>query len=435
VQEYPVSDKKVYVTDESSGNQLDLPVVVGTEGEPTLDIKSLPSTLGYFTYDPGFAATAACTSKITFIDGGKGILRYRGYPIEQLAERSTFVEVSYLLLYGELPTETQLNQFRDELTYHTMVNEQLNHFISGFHYDAHPMAMMAGVVGSLAAFYHNRLDMENPEHRILSAKRMIAKMPTIAAACYRHHMGWPTAYPRNSLRFCERFLHMMFSVPTEDYEVSEVAAKALDLLFILHADHEQNASTSTVRLVGSTGANPYACVAAGISALWGPAHGGANEAVLEMLDEIGDISNVPKYIKRAKDKSDPFRLMGFGHRVYKNYDPRATIIRAACYEVLDELGKDDPMMDLAMELERIALEDDYFVEKKLYPNVDFYSGIIYKALGIPVSMFTVMFAIARTVGWVSQWLEQCETPTKIGRPRQVYAGPVERRYRALHRRG
>lgn len=430
-----MSDKKVYVTDESSGNQLDLPVVVGTEGEPTLDIKSLPSTLGYFTYDPGFAATAACTSKITFIDGGKGILRYRGYPIEQLAERSTFVEVSYLLLYGELPTETQLNQFRDELTYHTMVNKQLNHFISGFHYDAHPMAMMAGVVGSLAAFYHNRLDMENPEHRILSAKRMIAKMPTIAAACYRHHMGWPTAYPRNSLRFCERFLHMMFSVPTEDYEVSEVAAKALDLLFILHADHEQNASTSTVRLVGSTGANPYACVAAGISALWGPAHGGANEAVLEMLDEIGDISNVPKYIKRAKDKSDPFRLMGFGHRVYKNYDPRATIIRAACYEVLDELGKDDPMMDLAMELERTTLEDDYFVEKKLYPNVDFYSGIIYKALGIPVSMFTVMFAIARTVGWVSQWLEQCETPTKIGRPRQVYAGPVERRYRALHRRG
>ncbi|NCF62146.1 MAG: citrate synthase, partial [Gammaproteobacteria bacterium] len=351
-----------------------------------------------------------------------------------LAERSTFVEVSYLLLYGELPTETQLNHFRDELTYHTMVNEQLNHFISGFHYDAHPMAMMAGVVGSLAAFYHNRLDMENPEHRILSAKRMIAKMPTIAAACYRHHMGWPVGYPQNSLRFCERFLHMMFSVPAETYEVSEVAAKALDLLFILHADHEQNASTSTVRLVGSTGANPYACVAAGISALWGPAHGGANEAVLEMLDEIGDISNVPKYVKRAKDKSDPFRLMGFGHRVYKNYDPRATIIRAACYEVLDELGKDDPMMDLAMELERIALEDDYFVEKKLYPNVDFYSGIIYKALGIPVSMFTVMFAIARTVGWVSQWLEQCETPTKIGRPRQVYAGPVERRYRALHRR-
>ena len=426
---------KVLVTDESSGKQLELPVVSGTEGEPTLDIKSLPSELGYFTYDPGFAATAACTSKITFIDGGKGILRYRGYPIEQLAERSTFVEVAYTLLHGELPTEVQLDRFRNELTYHTMVHERLNTFISGFHYDAHPMAMMAGVVGSLAAFYHDKLDMEDPDQRMLAAKRMIAKMPTIAAACYRHHMGWPAAYPQNRLRFTERFLHMMFSVPSEEYEVSETAVRALDLLFILHADHEQNASTSTVRLVGSTGANPYACVAAGISALWGPAHGGANEAVLAMLDQIGDISQVPQFIKRAKDKNDPFRLMGFGHRVYKNYDPRATIIRAACHEVLDELGKDDPMMDLAMELERIALEDEYFIEKKLYPNVDFYSGIIYKALGIPVSMFTVMFAIARTVGWVSQWLEQSETPTKIGRPRQVYAGPKERKYRALHRRG
>jgi citrate synthase len=430
-----VSQKPLTLTDTASGTSLELPVVSGTEGEPTLDIKAVPSTLGYFTYDPGFAATASCTSKITFIDGTKGILRYRGYPIEQLAERSTFVEVAYLLLHGELPTQDELDHFRAELTYHTMVHEQLYTFISGFHYDAHPMAMMAGVVGSLAAFYHNRLDMNNPEQRLLSAKRMIAKMPTIAAACYRHHTGWPVAYPQNSLRFCERFLQMMFSVPSERYEVSEVSAKALDLLFILHADHEQNASTSTVRLVGSTGANPYACVAAGISALWGPAHGGANEAVLEMLSEIGDISNVPKFVERAKDKNDPFRLMGFGHRVYKNYDPRAAIIRAACYEVLDELGKDDPMMDLAMELERIALEDDYFIEKKLYPNVDFYSGIIYKALGIPISMFTVMFAIARTVGWVSQWLEQCETPTKIGRPRQVYAGPRERKYRALHRRG
>jgi citrate synthase len=429
-----VTDKKVLVTDESTGKQLEMPVIQGTEGEPTLDIKSLPSELGYFTYDPGFSATAACTSKITFIDGGKGILRYRGYPIEQLAERSTFVETAYLLLHGDLPGEQSLNQFRDELTYHTMVHEQLNTFISGFHYDAHPMAMMAGVVGSLAAFYHNRLDMKNPEHRMLSAKRMIAKMPTIAAACYRHHMGWPVSYPQNSLPFCERFLNMMFSVPSEPYQVSPVAAKALDLLFILHADHEQNASTSTVRLVGSTGANPYACVAAGISALWGPAHGGANEAVLAMLTEIGTKDNVHKFVKRAKDKSDPFRLMGFGHRVYKNYDPRATIIRAACYEVLEELGKDDPMMDLAMELERIALEDEYFIEKKLYPNVDFYSGIIYRALGIPVSMFTVMFAIARTVGWVSQWLEQCEEPTKIGRPRQVYAGQIEREYQALMER-
>jgi len=434
-QEIPVARKKVLVTDESSGKSLELPVIAGTEGEPTLDIKALPGELGYFTYDPGFAATAACTSKITFIDGGKGILRYRGYPIEQLAERSTFVEVAYLLLHGELPTEDQLNGFRSELTYHTMVHERLNTFISGFHYDAHPMAMMAGVVGSLAAFYHDRLDMNDPAQRMLSAKRMIAKMPTIAAACYRHHMGWPAAYPQNRLRFTERFLHMMFSVPSEEYVVSESAARALDLLFILHADHEQNASTSTVRLVGSTGANPYACVAAGISALWGPAHGGANEAVLAMLSEIGHTSRVPEFIRRAKDKDDPFRLMGFGHRVYKNYDPRATIIRKACHEVLDELGKDDPMMDLAMELERIALEDEYFIEKKLYPNVDFYSGIIYKALGIPVSMFTVMFAIARTVGWVSQWLEQSENPTKIGRPRQVYNGPKERKYRALHRRG
>ncbi|MFC1795986.1 citrate synthase [Pseudomonadota bacterium] len=419
---------RVYVTDESSGKELDLPVIAGTEGEPTLEIKTLPSTLGYFTYDPGFTATASCTSNITFIDGGKGILRYRGYPIEQLAEKSTFLEVAYLLLNGELPREDELQKFRGEITYHTMVHEQLNHFISGFQYDAHPMAMMAGVVGSLAAFYHNRMDMENPEHRMVAAHRMIAKMPTIAAACYRHHMGWPSAYPRNSLRYCERFLHMMFSVPSEEYQVSEVSARVLDLLFILHADHEQNASTSTVRLVGSTGANPYACVAAGISALWGPAHGGANEAVLNMFGEIGDISNVPKFVKRAKDKSDPFRLMGFGHRVYKNHDPRATIIRQACYEVLEELGIDDPMMDMALELERIALEDEYFIEKKLYPNVDFYSGIIYRALGIPVSMFTVMFAIARTVGWVAQWLEQCETPTKIGRPRQVYNGPVERKY-------
>jgi len=429
-----MSDQRVIITDESSGKSLELPVISGTEGEPTLQIKALPSTLGYFTYDPGFTATASCTSKITFIDGGKGILRYRGYPIEQLAEKSTFLEVAYLLLSGELPTNSELEEFQTDITYHTMIHEKLNTFISGFHYDAHPMAMMAGVVGSLSAFYHDKMDMNNPEHRMLAAKRMIAKMPTIAAACYRHHMGWPTSYPKNTLNYTESFLDMMFSVPTEKYEVSPVAAKVFDLLFILHADHEQNASTSTVRLVGSTGANPYASVAAGISALWGPAHGGANEAVLTMLAEIGDISNVGKYIDRAKDKNDPFRLMGFGHRVYKNYDPRASIIRKAAYEVLDELGTTDPMMDLAMELERIALEDDYFVSKKLYPNVDFYSGIIYKALGIPISMFTVMFAIARTVGWVSQWLEQEETPTPIGRPRQVYAGPVERDYTSIESR-
>jgi len=423
-----MSDQRVIVTDEGSGESLELPVIRGTEGEPCLSIKALPSTLGYFTYDPGFTATASCTSKITFIDGGKGILRYRGYPIEQLAGKSTFLEVAYLLLEGELPTSDEFADFEKDITYHTMIHERLSTFISGFHYDAHPMAMMAGVVGSLAAFYHDKMDMKNPEHRMLAAKRMIAKMPTIAAACYRHHMGWPSAYPKNSLNYTENFLDMMFSVPTEKYEVSKVAAKAFDLLFILHADHEQNASTSTVRLVGSTGANPYASVAAGISALWGPAHGGANEAVLTMLDEIGDVSRVGMYIDKAKDKNDPFRLMGFGHRVYKNFDPRATIIRKAAYEVLEELGNDDPLLSLAMELERIALEDEYFISKKLYPNVDFYSGIIYKALGIPTSMFTVMFAIARTVGWVSQWLEQEEVGTPIGRPRQVYAGQAARDY-------
>jgi len=423
-----MSDNRVIITDESNGKSLELPVLRGTEGEPTLNIKALPSTLGYFTYDPGFTATASCTSKITFIDGGKGILRYRGYPIEQLAEKSTFLEVAYLLLNGELPNVKECEKFEMDIRYHTMIHERLNTFISGFHYDAHPMAMMAGVVGSLAAFYHDKLDMKNPEHRMLAAQRMIAKMPTIAAACYRHHMGWPTAYPKNSLNYTERFLDMMFSVPAEPYKVSQVAARAFDLLFILHADHEQNASTSTVRLVGSTGANPYASVAAGISALWGPAHGGANEAVLNMLYEIRDVSRVGIYIDKAKDKDDPFRLMGFGHRVYKNYDPRATIIRKAAYEVLEEIGSKDPLLSLAMELERIALEDDYFVEKKLYPNVDFYSGIIYKALGIPTSMFTVMFAIARTVGWVSQWLEQEDVGTPIGRPRQIYAGEGARDY-------
>jgi citrate synthase len=433
--EKSVPENSVRITDEATGKELRLPVIAGTEGEPTLEIKKLPSELGYFTYDPGFTATASCSSDITFIDGGKGILRYRGYPIEQLAGRSTFLEVAFLLLFGDLPNQEQMEKFRNDITYHTMVHERLSTFISGFHYDAHPMAMMAGVVGSLAAFYHDKMDMDNPDHRLNAALRMIAKIPTIAAACFRHHVGWPAVYPKNSLRFPERFLHMMFSVPAEEYEVNPVAAKALDLLFILHADHEQNASTSTVRLVGSTGANPYACVAAGISALWGPAHGGANEAVLAMLDEIGDVSKVQHFIKRAKDKSDPFRLMGFGHRVYKNYDPRASIIREACHEVLEEMGVDDPMMDLAMELERIALEDEYFVDKKLYPNVDFYSGIIYKAMGFPISMFTVLFAIARTVGWVSQWLEQAETPTKIGRPRQVYTGEQARDYVPLDERG
>jgi citrate synthase len=427
-------EKNVILTDESSGKSVALPVIRGTEGEPTLDIKAVPGELGYFTFDPGYAATASCTSKITFIDGNQGILRYRGYPIEQLAEHSNFQEVAFLLLYGELPTRTQYEEFLHDITHHSMVHEKLNTFISGFHYDAHPMAMMAGVVGSLAAFYHGNFDMRDQNQRVLAAKRMIAKMPTIAAACFRHHRGWPVAYPRNSLDYSERFLDMMFSVPAETYEVNPVSARALDLLFILHADHEQNASTSTVRLVGSTGANPYACVSAGISALWGPAHGGANEMVLRMLEEIGHVSRVPEFVARAKDRDDPFRLMGFGHRVYKNYDPRASIIRKAAYEVLEELGLSDPQLDLAMELERIALEDEFFIERKLYPNVDFYSGIIYKALGIPVDMFTVMFAIARTVGWVSQWVEQSAAPTKIGRPRQVYAGEREREYLSIERR-
>ena len=429
-----MTERKLTLTDHESGKSLDLPVVAGTEGDPTLDISGLHPELGHFTYDPGYGATASCKSDITYIDGNAGILRYRGYPIEQLAENSSFLEVAYLLVYGELPTGDQFTSFERDITYHTMVHEKLNNFISGFHYDAHPMAILSGVVGSMAAFYHDKLDVNDPDQRDLAAKRLIAKMPTIAAAAYRHYLGWPSAYPRNSLNYSERFLHMMFSVPAEDYEVNPVAAKALDLLFILHADHEQNASTSTVRLVGSTGANPYACTAAGIAALWGPAHGGANEAVLNMLNEIGTVDQVSKYVDKAKDKSDPFRLMGFGHRVYKNFDPRATIIRKACHEVLGNLGQQDELLDLAMELERIALEDDYFVERKLYPNVDFYSGLIYKALGIPTSMFTAMFAIGRTVGWVSQWLEQSANPHRIGRPRQVYTGAGERDYVDISKR-
>ena len=429
-----MSNRIVTLQDPVSGKSLEMPVVQGTEGDPTIDIAKLYKETGHFTYDPGYSVTASCSSSITFIDGNKGILRYRGYPIEQLSEHSSFVEVAHLLMYGELPTAAQANDFEHEITNHTMVHDQLNTFLKGFRYDAHPMAILAGITSSLAGFYHDNMDMEDPEQRELAAKRLIAKMPTIAAAAYRHHVGWPVSYPRNNLNYCERFLDMMFSVPAESYKVNPVAARALDLLFILHADHEQNASTSTVRLVGSTGANPYACVAAGISALWGPAHGGANEAVLNMLNEIGDVSRVGEYIQKAKDKDDPFRLMGFGHRVYKNYDPRAEIIRKACHDVLDDLGVDDPLLELAMKLEKIALEDDYFVQRKLYPNVDFYSGIIYKALGIPTSMFTAMFAIGRTAGWVAQWLEQSGESTRIGRPRQVYTGATERNYVAIDRR-
>ena len=427
-----MSNKHVTIHIPETNTSVDLPVIEGSMGPPTFDIKTLHKNTGYFTYDSGFAATAACRSAITYIDGGKGILLYRGYPIEQLAEQSNFVETSYLLLNGELPSKQQYEEFDTEIRYHTMVHEKMKNLMQGFQYDAHPMAMMVGVVGSFAAFYHDWMDMSDPEHRRLAAVRLIAKIPTIAASVYKNSVGQPYVYPRNDLSFTERLLHMMYAVPSEPYEPNPIAAKALDLLFMLHADHEQNASTSTVRLVGSTGANPFACVSAGIASLWGPAHGGANEAVLNMLDEIGDVSNIDKYVLKAKDRNDRFRLMGFGHRVYKNFDPRATIIRKACHEVLNELGVNDPQLELAMRLEEIALKDDYFVERKLYPNVDFYSGIIYKALGIPKPMFTVMFAIARTVGWVSQWLEQYETAdTRIGRPRQVYTGPSTRNYKSL----
>lgn len=430
-----MASDKLVLSDPSSDLSVDLPVRRGSLGAPTIEIAQLHKATGHFTYDPGFGATASCQSAITYIDGDEGILLYRGYSIDQLAKRSSFMEVAYLLLHGELPTKEELEGFEHLVTHHTMVHEQVNRLVDGFHHDAHPMAMMTGAVGSLSAFYHDSLDMNNPDHRYLSAVRMIAKIPTIAAAAYRHSIGWPTAYPKNSLNYCERLLHMMYSVPAESYEVNPVAARAMDLLFILHADHEQNASTSTVRLVGSTGANPYACVSAGVAALWGPAHGGANEAVLRMLAEIGDVSNADKFMARAKDKNDPFRLMGFGHRVYKNFDPRATLIREMCHEVLDELGVNDPMLDLAMKLEDIALKDDYFVERKLYPNVDFYSGIIYKALGIPTNMFTVMFAIARTAGWVAHWLEQHRTPdARIGRPRQVYTGATERDFVPMNQR-
>ena len=427
--------KTVTVRDNDSGKSVELPVLVGSLGPGCIDIKQLPAALGNFTYDSGFAATAACKSAITYIDGNEGTLLYRGYPIDQLASSASFLEVAYLLLEGELPNKEQLAAFEYEVAHHTMVHESVRTFMDGFNYDSHPMAMMCGVVGSLSGFYHDALNMKDPKQRRLAAIRLIAKMPTVAAGCYRHSIGWPVTYPKNKLDYCGRLLNMMFSVPAESYEVDPVAARALNLLFILHADHEQNASTSTVRLVGSTGANPYACVSAGIAALWGPAHGGANEAVLKMLDEIGSVENVPKFIDRAKDKDDPFRLMGFGHRVYKNHDPRASIIREMCHEVLEKLGVEDPRLDLAMALEKIALEDEYFVKRKLYPNVDFYSGIIYKALGIPTNMFTVMFAIARTVGWVAHWLEQHVTEdARIGRPRQIYTGPTLRDYVPIDKR-
>jgi len=407
-----------------------LPLLHGTMGPPVADIRKLYADLGIFTFDPGYGGTAACDSKITYIDGDEGILLHRGYPIDQLAENSNFLEVAYLLLNGELPTAAEMEEFHVGVTHHTMVHEQLRSFFQGFRRDAHPMAVLCGVVGALSAFYHDSLDINNPEHRRISAFRLIAKLPTIAAWAHKYSIGQPFMYPRNDLGYAANFLYMMNAVPAEDYKVNPVLARAMDRILILHADHEQNASTSTVRLAGSTGANPFACIAAGIASLWGPAHGGANEAVLKMLAEIGHKDNIPDFIAKVKDKTSHIRLMGFGHRVYRNYDPRAKIMERTCHEVLDELGiKDEPLLDLALELERIATTDPYFIERKLYPNVDFYSGIILKAMGIPTSMFTVLFAVARTVGWISQWKEMVEDPAnRIGRPRQIYTGAATRDY-------
>ena len=432
-----MAEDTITMTDNRTGESFTFPLKKGTEGPSAVDISALYGDMGIFTFDPGFISTASCPSAITYIDGDEGILRYRGYPIEQLAEASSFTEVSYLLLHGELPSAEELAGFRTAMTRHTMVNEGLKSFLQGFRYNAHPMAVLVGVVGSLSAFYHDSMNIYDPENRRVSAYRMIAKVPTIAAAAYKRNVGEPIMYPQNHLSYTGNLLHMMFATPCEPYEVDPVAERALDILFILHADHEQNASTSTVRLAGSSGANPFACVAAGIASLWGPAHGGANEAVLGMLDEIGNVGNIAKFVEKAKDKDDPFRLMGFGHRVYKNYDPRAKIIREVAHEVLHKYADSrNPLFELALRLEEMALQDEYFVERKLYPNVDFYSGIIYRALGLPNNMFTVMFAIARTVGWVSHWMEMMSDPNhKIGRPRQIYAGPVRRDYVPISARG
>ncbi len=427
----------VTLIDHRSGTRLELPVLEGAVGPSVIDIRKLYSELGYFTYDPGFTSTASCESGITYIDGENGVLLHRGYAIADLAAHCDFLEVCYLLLYGELPTAKVLADFEGVITHHTMLHEQVLSFYRGFRRDAHPMAVMVGVVGALSAFYHDSTDITDPAQRRVATHRMIAKMPTIAAMAYKYSKGQPFVYPRNNLNYSENFLHMMFSVPCEDYVVSPVLARAMNRLLILHADHEQNASTSTVRTAGSSGANPFACIAAGIASLWGPAHGGANEAVLNMLAEIGSKDRIPEFIARAKDKNDNFRLMGFGHRVYKNYDPRAAVLRESCHEVLAELGvTDEPLLEIAMELERIALEDDYFVERKLFPNVDFYSGIILKAMGFPTSMFTVLFAVARTVGWVAQWKEMIEDPSqKISRPRQLYTGAAARPFVPKDQRG
>ena len=416
-----------------STEPLELDLLKGTAGQDVINVQPLAAK-NIFTFDPGFVSTASCESKITYIDGEQGILLHRGYPIDQLANNSTYLEVCYLLMNGELPNKAQSTEFDATINNHTMVHEQIRNFFNGFPRNAHPMAVMCGVVGALSAFYHDSLDIKNPEHREIAAFRLIAKMPTLAAMCYKYSIGQPFMYPQNNLGYSENFLHMMFGVPCENREVNPILAKAMDKILILHADHEQNASTSTVRLAGSSGANPFACIAAGITALWGPAHGGANEAVLNMLNEMGNVKNVDKFIARAKDKDDKFRLMGFGHRVYKNFDPRASVMRETCHEVLKELGSQDELFELALKLEEIARSDEYFIEKKLYPNVDFYSGIILKALGIPVSMFTVIFAMARTVGWISHWLEMMNGSYRIGRPRQLYTGETHRDYVPMDKR-
>jgi citrate synthase len=429
------ADSKAQLT--LHGKSYDFPVKKGTIGPDVVDIGKLYGQSGAFTYDPGFTSTASCESKITYIDGDEGVLLYRGYPIEQLAEYGDFIETCYLLYYGELPTMAQRKEFENAITTHTMIHEQMSRFYSGFRRDAHPMAVMVGVVGAMSAFYHDSTDINDPRQREIASRRMIAKLPTIAAMAYKYHIGQPFIYPKNDLSYAANFLRMCFAVPCEEYQVNPVLARAMDRIFILHADHEQNASTSTVRLAGSSGANPFACIAAGIACLWGPAHGGANEAALQMLTEIGDPSKVQPFIAKVKDKTSHVRLMGFGHRVYKNYDPRAKIMQKTAHEVLAELGiKDDPLLDVARELEKAALNDEYFIERKLYPNVDFYSGIILRALGFPTSMFTVLFALARTVGWISQWKEMIEDPSqKIGRPRQLYTGSPKRDYVLMSKRG
>jgi citrate synthase len=432
-----MGSKKFELVNTETGKKSILEARSGTVGPDCINVAGLYKDHGVFTFDPGFMATASCESRITYIDGDAGVLLYRGYPIEQIATKSTFLETAYLLINGELPTRGQLDQFDHAIRYHTMINETLLRFFNGFHYDAHPMAMVSAVVSSMAAFYHDSMENDNPRHREIFAHRILAKIPTVSAAAYKHMLGQPFVYPRNDMDYCANMLHMFFAVPAEDYVVDPIAAQALDLLLILHADHEQNASTSTVRLAGSTGTNPYAAISAGVSALWGPAHGGANEAVLEMLEEIGTVDNIPKFLARVKDKDANVRLMGFGHRVYKNFDPRAKIIREMCHKVLARLGKsDNPLFELALRLEEVALKDEYFIARKLYPNVDFYSGVIYSALGIPRSMFTVMFAIARTAGWVAHWLEMIGDPAmKIGRPRQLYTGPTQRDYVEVNKRG